>query len=53
MVGAEMILVFEPKEEMDKPRLVFESPRGQRAVARFPANWRTLTEAQLLKLQQS
>ena len=53
MVGAEMILVFEPKEELDQPRLVFESLHGQRAVARFPANWRTLPEAQLLNLQRT
>ena len=53
MVGAEMILVFEPQEELNKPRLVFESPHGQRAVARFPADWRTLPETQLLNLQRT
>ena len=53
MVGAEMILVFEPQEELSKPRLVFESPHGQRAVAGFPADWRTLPEAQLLSLQRT
>ena len=51
MVGAEMILVFEPKEELDL--LVFESPQGQRAVARFPANWRTLPDTQLLNLRRT
>jgi hypothetical protein len=51
MVGAEMVLVFEPNEELDRPRLVFETMRGQRAIARFPADWRTLSDAQLLRLQ--
>lgn len=53
MVGAEMILVFEPKEDLDRPRLVFETPRGQSAVAQFPADWRTIPETQLLKFQRA
>jgi hypothetical protein len=52
MHGAEMILVFEPQEKLDRPRLVFDSPRGQRAIAPFPADWRTMPEAQLLNLRR-
>lgn len=48
--GSEMVLVYQA-ETGDVPALVFESTGISVSLQRFPANWRRMTDPELLRLR--
>ena len=49
--GQEIDLVYQAETPGAVPTLVFESPSGTKTVTRFPADWRRLSDSELLRLR--
>jgi len=48
----DLVLVYEAEEKSSPRKLVFESTTGVVFATRFPAEWRQLTDRELLALRQ-